>query len=181
MTFVPKEDYAKILEWLPVLCVDCVITYEGKCLLLRRTNEPAKGQYWFPGGRIHKNETIRDAALRKSHEETLLTCRYDKIISIEETMFPKEGNMASDVHTVNVCCHLVALSKEDIQIEKNHDDYIWADVEQALRLNVHESVIHPIRKCLCQTGGLFVEGSHKEHEEVVCYEVAQWNKTDHQS
>ena len=147
MTFIPKEEYDKILACLPILCVDCVITYEGKCLLLRRTNDPAKGHYWFPGGRLNKGELIADAAIRKAREEICLTCHFDKIISIEETMFPKEGNMTCDVHTVNVCCHLVALSQENIKIDNNHDDYIWANVEQALQLKVHEGVINPMRKC----------------------------------
>ena len=64
--FIPKGDYEKILEVLPILCVDCVISHNGKCLLLRRINEPAKGQYWFPGGRVNKNEKIKDASLRKA-------------------------------------------------------------------------------------------------------------------
>jgi colanic acid biosynthesis protein WcaH len=146
VTFIPKEEYDKILECLPILCVDCVITYEGKCLLLRRANEPAKGHYWFPGGRINKGELIADAAIRKACEETSLTCQFDKIISIEETMFPREGNMVCDVHTVNVCCHLVTLSQENIRVDNNHDDYVWANIEQALQLKVHEGVINPMRK-----------------------------------
>lgn len=148
MTFIPKEEYENILKWLPILCVDCVITHEGKCLLLRRTNDPAKGQYWFPGGRIQKNETIRDAAVRKAREETKLHCHYDKIISIEETMFPKEGDMTCDVHTVNICCHLIAISPEEIKIDNCHDDYVWANIEQALQLKVHGGIINPMRECL---------------------------------
>ena len=148
MSFIPREEYLRVLECLPILCVDCVISFEGKCLLLRRTNEPAKGQYWFAGGRVYKNETIRAAALRKATEEVGLACRFEEILSIEETMFAQQGDMTCDVHTVNVCCHLVAQSAENVVLDLCHDRYVWVDSEQALSLKLHEGVITPIVKCL---------------------------------
>jgi colanic acid biosynthesis protein WcaH len=148
MNFIPKDEYAKILAWLPILCVDCVITYDGTCLLLRRTHEPAKGQYWFPGGRIYKNETIKDAALRKAREEIGMDCRFEKIISIEETMFSQEGTMSCDVHTVNICCQLTTLTPGNIRIDTFHDNYVWVNIAQAQDLKVHEAIIRPMRNCL---------------------------------
>jgi colanic acid biosynthesis protein WcaH len=148
MKFIPKDEYARILACLPILCVDCIITYDGKCLLLSRTNEPAKGRYWFPGGRIYKNETIKDAALRKAREEVGLDCHFEKIISIEETMFAQEGNMLCDIHTVNICCQLSTLAPENISIDTFHDNYVWVNTAQALELKVHQAVINPMRKCL---------------------------------
>jgi ADP-ribose pyrophosphatase YjhB (NUDIX family) len=148
MTYIPEDEYAKILAWLPILCVDCLISHEGKCLLLRRTNEPAKGQYWFPGGRICKNETIRDAALRKVREEVGLDCNFENVISIEETMFAQVGGMACDIHTVNICCLLTTSTPDNVMIDTFHDDYIWANIEQALELKVHAGVINPMKKYL---------------------------------
>jgi colanic acid biosynthesis protein WcaH len=148
MNFIPNDDYSRILAWLPILCVDCVITCEGKCLLLRRTNEPAIGQYWFPGGRINKNETIKDAALRKAWEEIGLNCCFEKIISIEETMFAQEGSMSCDVHTVNICCQLTTSTPENVRIDNFHDNYLWVNIAQALELKVHEAIISPMIKCL---------------------------------
>ena len=40
-----------------------------KILLIKRANEPAKGQWWFPGGRVHYLETRSQAASRKLREE----------------------------------------------------------------------------------------------------------------
>lgn len=51
--FIPENDYKKILSTMPILCVDLIIFFDGKCLLLKKKNEPAKGQYWFPGGRVY--------------------------------------------------------------------------------------------------------------------------------
>ena len=145
--FIPKGDYEKILEVLPILCVDCVISHNGKCLLLRRINEPAKGQYWFPGGRVNKNEKIKDASLRKAREEVSLECRFKKIISIEETMFARQGDMLTDIHTVNVCCHLSALEVDNFELDDTHDGFVWVDAEEAKMLDLHEGVLTPFLKC----------------------------------
>lgn len=85
---IPKATYRKILELVPIVCVDLVIVNKNKCLLVKRNNEPAKGQYWFPGGRVYKMETIEKAALRKAREEVNLRCKFQGIISIEQTIFP---------------------------------------------------------------------------------------------
>lgn len=138
---IPDSEYNFILKNMPVLCVDLLIIYEGKCLLLKRDNEPAKGQYWFPGGRINKLETIKDAAIRKAKEETNLDCEFIKTISIEETIFVKNENMNTDVHTVNICCQLIPVTITSLQIDKYHINYKW--VNQQCN-EYHDAVNHPL-------------------------------------
>ena len=89
--FIPEIEYKSILSSIPILCVDLLIINNGKFLLLKRENEPAKGEYWFPGGRLLKFETIRDASLRKAREEVNLECDFKNIISVEETIFKKNS------------------------------------------------------------------------------------------
>jgi colanic acid biosynthesis protein WcaH len=144
--FIPQEEYDKILSMMPVLCVDLIILFNGKCLLLKRKNEPAKGQYWFPGGRVYKMETIKDAALRKAKEEVNLDCQFQKIISIEESMFKQNKNMMTDIHTVNICCELVTDSISEISLDKQHDGHIWITIDSAKKLDLHPCVIRPLEK-----------------------------------
>ncbi len=150
MIFIPEEEYPRIQAVLPILCVDCLIIHENKCLLLRRTKEPAQGQYWFPGGRVLKNELIRDAATRKARDEVNLDCKYERTISIEETIFAQHGNMLFDIHTVNICCQLSVHNLDNLTIDESHDGYIWASIEQAKMLNLHKAVFSPIVKCFEQ-------------------------------
>lgn len=138
---IPESEYKKIVETMPILCVDLVIIYDQKCLLLLRNNEPALGQYWFPGGRIRKLEMIKDAAIRKAKEETNLDCEFIKIISVEETIFIKNENMNTDVHTVNICCHLITSNADNLKVDKHHDDYKWIDQQSD---SYHEAVNHPL-------------------------------------
>lgn len=139
--FIPIDTYQSILQCMPILCVDVLIIRQAKCLLLLRDNEPAKGKYWFPGGRVHKNESIRDAALRKAKEETNLSCSFIKIISTEESMFKKTGNMLTDIHTVNVCCLLEPQSESTVETDALHNGFIWMD---KLSAHFHPAIIHPL-------------------------------------
>ena len=67
--YIEKELYKKITECLPIQCVDIVVLYEGKYLLIKRIDQPMQGSYWVVGGRLHKNEKLKDCALRKLSEE----------------------------------------------------------------------------------------------------------------
>ena len=146
--FIPEEEYSRIQAVLPILCVDCLIVYEKKCLLLRRIREPAKGQYWFPGGRVFKGEIIQNAALRKAREEVNLDCRFERIVNVEESIFERNEDMNCDIHTVNVCCQLSTQQAHYVSIDPSHDDFIWAGLNNATLLNLHIAVSRPLRKCL---------------------------------
>lgn len=68
--WIPAEEYTKIKKKIPIPCVDLIVKNEkGEVLLLKRKNEPAKNEWWFPGGRILFGESRKDAAIRKLNEE----------------------------------------------------------------------------------------------------------------
>jgi len=47
-----------------------VVNNENQLLLVKRSVEPAKGEWCLPGGFIEKDESIEEAALRELEEET---------------------------------------------------------------------------------------------------------------
>ncbi len=138
---IPEDQYRMMVSALPIVCVDVLIIFEGKCLLLKRDNEPAKGQYWFPGGRILKNETIAAAALRKAKEETNLDCVFVSVVSTEESIFENKQVPESGVHTVNICCRLTTSSIDNISIDHLHNGMIWVD---KVNDSYHTAVKNPL-------------------------------------
>ncbi len=123
MADIPEQTYKEILKVMPVCCVDLVITHDNKFLLLKRGKQPAKGQWWLPGGRLHKNETIRHAALRKARQETGLDCEFIKELGINEGIFD-DGPFGFGVHTVGVVCWLKAKT-DKVRLDADHTDYRW--------------------------------------------------------
>jgi colanic acid biosynthesis protein WcaH len=139
--YINNDDYNKIVEQIPIVCVDLLIIYQCKCLLLKRNNNPAKGQYWFPGGRIYKMETIENACTRISKMECNLSCNYIRQICTEETLFAKKDGMFSDKHTLNICCELNVSDISEFKIDELHNDYLWAD---KIIDSLHISVSRPM-------------------------------------
>ena len=52
-----------------VLAVDAVITVDDKVLLIKRNTETFKGKYALPGGKVEKDELLKDSLVREVKEE----------------------------------------------------------------------------------------------------------------
>lgn len=63
----------QLKEGLPA--VSLMLERDGRYLLVRRRNAPAKDLFAFPGGRVEPGETLPEAALRELQEETGLVAR----------------------------------------------------------------------------------------------------------
>ena len=96
---IPEDLYSQIRRVMPIPCVDLVVSDESGCvLLIKRKNEPARGQWWFPGGRVHYKETREAAAVRKLREECGLEAMrieeigtYDVILDIPSPGWSRHG------------------------------------------------------------------------------------------
>jgi colanic acid biosynthesis protein WcaH len=88
VTRVPDELYAQVLASVPIACVDLVVRdAQGRVLLVRRTNEPARGAWWFPGGRVLRGEQRVDAVGRKLAEECGLTASHVEEVGTHDMLF----------------------------------------------------------------------------------------------
>ena len=85
---IEQKLYDSIIEVLPIICVDGFIVKDNKILLLKRNNYPALGEWWVPGGRVIKNETLNHAMLRKIKDEIQLDSEIIEQIGITEIKIP---------------------------------------------------------------------------------------------
>lgn len=76
---------------MPILCVDVILTYKGKFVLVKRTNEPLKNSWWVVGGRAFKGEKTVSTAKRKVWEEVGLKVSSFKQIGVYEDSYPKSA------------------------------------------------------------------------------------------
>lgn len=69
--FLETEAFRTVVASTPLVSIDLLVRNEsGQLLLGRRTNRPAQGCWFTPGGRICKNEGL-DAAFRRISEAEL--------------------------------------------------------------------------------------------------------------
>ena len=66
---IPRDEYATIAEHVPIVSVDLLVRMDGGLVLGKRTNEPAKGEWFVPGGSVLKGETREEAVHRVAREE----------------------------------------------------------------------------------------------------------------
>lgn len=66
---IPDDEWRSIVANVPLVSVDLVIEHDGGVLLGKRENEPAKGEWFVPGGTVLKNEPRTDAVHRVADEE----------------------------------------------------------------------------------------------------------------
>jgi ADP-ribose pyrophosphatase YjhB (NUDIX family) len=66
----------------PVVGVGAIVLREGKILLEKRSNEPARGKWSIPGGVVEVGEALEDAAIRDTLEETGLVVEEPRLIDV---------------------------------------------------------------------------------------------------
>ncbi|MBI2572231.1 NUDIX hydrolase [Candidatus Woesearchaeota archaeon] len=86
-SFLPRSDYLVAHANLVVACHDIMIQYGEGILLVKRENDPARGQYWPLGGRILKGVSIEESIRKKVKEECGLELTHIEILGFGRTMF----------------------------------------------------------------------------------------------
>jgi colanic acid biosynthesis protein WcaH len=100
-SMIDESVYTDFIELMPIVCVDVVI-HEGEWfVLVKRNREPAKGLWWTPGGRLYKNETLQEGAVRKAKEEVGLDVAVERLVGVYDCMFPF-SHQGPSTHAVDV-------------------------------------------------------------------------------
>ena len=64
----------------PEVAVGAICTHLGQLLLVRRGRGAAQGEWSVPGGRVEWGETLREAVVRETYEETGLEVVVDRFL-----------------------------------------------------------------------------------------------------
>jgi colanic acid biosynthesis protein WcaH len=121
---IPEATFATCLQNMPQPCVDLVVEYEGGILLTRRQNEPAKGEWFWPGSRLYKGERMDDAAVRVAREELGLDSVSVERLGVSEHFWERSAVEGVEKrHTIPIVYRVVPDTGQSITLDSQHDDY----------------------------------------------------------
>ena len=86
----------------PIIGVGAVVIDGGKVLLVRRGQEPLKGEWSLPGGALELGETLQQGVVREVFEETGLTVVPNGIVEVLDRITQDEPSGRIRYHYVLV-------------------------------------------------------------------------------
>jgi|WetSurMetagenome_2_1015567.scaffolds.fasta_scaffold539307_1 colanic acid biosynthesis protein WcaH len=133
---IPNELYKEILENMPICCVDIVIYAEKNALLIKRVNEPEKGEWWVSGGRIKKGEDIEEAVKRIVREEIGLEIKEKRFLGVYEYHSDKTNfkDVKTGTHSIVMGYAVEILRNSEVRLDKTSSEYKWINhIEDELK------------------------------------------------
>jgi colanic acid biosynthesis protein WcaH len=139
------DEFAHIVRLAPLVSIDLIIRDgEQNVLVALRTNEPAKGLYFVPGGCIRKDETIENAFARILANET--GCRASfadaRFTGVFQHFYPtnRHGSAGYGTHYIVLAQEVRFDGRPTIVLDDQHSVYRWmSEVELRASTDVHEN------------------------------------------
>lgn len=127
-----EQTFKAVIKNTPLVSIDLCLVWDGQILLGLRANEPLQREWFTPGGRIHKNETWKEALLRIARIELGLKSVAVKDFALMGVWDHFYNNNAFDqnssIHYVNLPHYVDFKSKPPIAIDDQHIEFEWFDL-----------------------------------------------------
>ena len=119
----------------PIVGVGAVILDHGK--LLKRGNEPAKGKWSIPGGVVELGESLEDAVIRETKEETCLDVEAPRLIDVVyQVDLDEEGKVKYHFVIVD---YFVTVKDGTAKAASDADELQWVALEEVENYNLTAS------------------------------------------
>ncbi|MEZ0602688.1 GDP-mannose mannosyl hydrolase [Paraburkholderia sp. IW21] len=139
-------DFLDVVRLTPLVAIDLIVSdADGRVLIGHRRNRPARGTWFVPGGRIHKDETL-DAAFSRIAEAELGIATLARSAARFEGVFEHHysDNFAAEpdvsTHYIVLAYALPLADTEPVGRLDQHSEYLWlAPAELLAHADVHEN------------------------------------------
>jgi 8-oxo-dGTP diphosphatase len=122
----------------PLLTVDTVVVQNSTILLIKRKNDPYQGSWALPGGFVEYGETVENAAVRETQEETGIDVELKELVGVYS-----DPDRDPRGHTVTVC-FLGSKIGGMLKAATDADDAKYFDLNEIKTLDLafdHERII----------------------------------------
>ena len=133
----------------PIVGVGAVVIDGDRVLLVRRANEPLKGEWSLPGGAVEVGETLEAAVAREIREEAGLDVRVGPIVEVlDRIRLDPDGRARYHFVLVDYLCRPTGGA---VACASDAEAALWASLEELTQYGVAEPTIAVIRKAFALT------------------------------
>lgn len=154
-----KESFSDLIANAPLVAIDLLVRKKrGDLLLGLRSNPPARGTWFTPGGRIRKLESIADAFSRIALDELNQSLPFNdaRLVGAFTHIYQDNIYASTDARMAKIETHYVVLAYElqvpdDFQIPQStsqHTEFIWFNTSlegekrpRVFGYDIHENVL----------------------------------------
>jgi len=130
----------------PFVGVGAVVVDGGRVLLVRRGNEPSKGEWSLPGGAVEVGETLEVAMAREVREETGLEIDVGPMVDVlDRIRFDADGRVLYHYVLIDFVCRVAGGT---LGCGTDAADVTWAPVMELTQYGLAETTMSVIRKAL---------------------------------
>ena len=143
--FLNKDEFALVVRNTPLVSIDVIIRNPDQCVLVGlRTNEPAKGKWFVPGGVVRKHERLADAFARIVKAEIGLAASIEnaKFLGVYEHLYDSNvfGEEEFGTHYVVLAHELNLDHQPPIVSDWQHNGFRWMTPAELISSpDVHEN------------------------------------------
>jgi len=135
--WLAAADFDNIVRLTPLVAIDLIVrSPDGRILVGRRTNEPAKGWFFTLGGRITKNETLAAAFRRVSLAELGVTRNIEdaRFVGIYEHFYStnRQERAGFGTHYVVLAYEITYPVQELALPADQHGEFAWLSQQELL-------------------------------------------------
>jgi len=119
---IPPSEYKTIVKHVPVVSVDLLVHHGGGIILGKRENEPAKGEWFVPGGSVLKGETRRQAVYRVAREELGVDVTIEHNLGVYDHFYEEAASDGINSKQYLATAYIVTPISEEFEPDDQHTE-----------------------------------------------------------
>lgn len=147
--WLDAHTFTTVIASTPLVSIDLLVENgKGEFLLGKRLNQPAKGYWFVPGGRVLKNESLNEAFRRITRDElgVILKRPQASFKGVYEHFYHDFVFGSSTSTHYIVLAFYLKIEKENLQIcLQQHSQSRWVKPQKMHELNTHDCTLDYFR------------------------------------
>ena len=130
----------------PIVAVGAVIIDDERVLLIKRANEPSKGEWSLPGGAVEVGESLEAALAREVREETCLDITVGPVVEVLDRIRRDEVDRV--VYHYVIVDYLCCRHGGTATCGSDADEVRWAALDDLAVFRLAPSIMAVIEKAV---------------------------------